>query len=304
MKIYKNFNVNKIDKNSIILIGNFDGVHLGHRKLFALAKKYKEKFKVRIGVLTFDPIPKIFFNRKIKNFRISNFEQKKKLLKELGVEFIINKRFDLKFSKTKSIDFIKNIISKKLGSKFIFVSNNFRFGNKREGDVNQLINYEKKYGYKIIKPEPLKHRNKIASSSLVRSLLEKGYLKKANKLLKRNWTIIGKVEQGRKIGKKIGFPTCNIDIKDYVLAKPGVYSVRVNAKNFKSKIKGIANLGYRPTFNQKKLLLEVHLFNYSGNLYNKYLSVEFIKFIRTEKKFRNAKQLQKQIKSDLLIAKK
>jgi len=304
MKIYKNFNVNKIDKNSIILIGNFDGVHLGHRKLFALAKKYKEKFKVRIGVLTFDPIPKIFFNRKIKNFKISNFEQKKKLLKELGVEFIINKRFDLKFSKTKSIDFIKNIISKKLGSKFIFVSNNFRFGNKREGDVNQLINYEKKYGYKIIKPEPLKHRNKIASSSLVRSLLEKGYLKKANKLLKRNWTIIGKVEQGRKIGKKIGFPTCNIDIKDYVLAKPGVYSVRVNAKNFKSKIKGIANLGYRPTFNQKKLLLEVHLFNYSGNLYNKYLSVEFIKFIRTEKKFRNAKQLQKQIKSDLLIAKK
>ena len=251
MKIYKNFNVNKIDKNSIILIGNFDGVHLGHRKLFALAKKYKEKFKVRIGVLTFDPIPKIFFNRKIKNFKISNFEQKKKLLKELGVEFIINKRFDLKFSKTKSIDFIKNIISKKLGSKFIFVSNNFRFGNKREGDVNQLINYEKKYGYKIIKPEPLKHRNKIASSSLVRSLLEKGYLKKANKLLKRNWTIIGKVEQGRKIGKKIGFPTCNIDIKDYVLAKPGVYSVRVNAKNFKSKIKGIANLGYRPTFNQK-----------------------------------------------------
>jgi len=304
MKIYKNFNVNKIDKNSIILIGNFDGVHLGHRKLFTLAKKYKEKFKVRIGVLTFDPIPKIFFNRKIKNFKISNFEQKKKLLKELGVEFIINKRFDLKFSKTKSIDFIKNIISKKLGSKFIFVSNNFRFGNKREGDVNQLINYEKKYGYKIIKPEPLKHRNKIASSSLVRSLLEKGYLKKANKLLKRNWTIIGKVEKGRKIGKKIGFPTCNIDIKDYVLAKPGVYAVRVNAKNFKSKIKGIANLGYRPTFNQKKLLLEVHLFNYSGNLYNKYLSVEFIKFIRTEKKFRNAKQLQKQIKSDLLIAKK
>ncbi len=304
MKIYKNFNIHKIHKNSIILIGNFDGVHLGHRKLFSLAKKYKEKFKISIGVLTFDPIPKIFFNKKIKNFRISNFEQKKKLLKELGVEFIINKKFDLKFSKTKSIDFIRKIISKKLGSKFVFVSNNFRFGNKREGDVNQLIKYEKEYGYKIIKPEPLKHGKKIASSSLVRSLLEKGYLKKANKLLKRNWTIIGKVEQGRKVGKKIGFPTCNIDIKDYVLARPGVYAVKVKSENFKSKLKGIANLGYRPTFNQKKLLLEVHLFNYSGNLYNKYLSVEFIKFIRAEKKFRNAKQLQKQIKSDLIIAKK
>jgi len=304
MKIYKNFIINKIHKNSIILIGNFDGVHLGHRKLFGLAKRYKEKFNLKIGVLTFDPIPKIFFNKNIKNFRISNFDQKKKLLRELGVQFIINKKFDLKFSKIKSIDFIKKIIFKKLSPKFIFVSNNFRFGNKRKGDVNQLINYENKYDYKIVKPEPLKYKNKIASSSLVRNLLEEGYLRKANKLLKRNWTVIGKVEQGRKIGKKIGFPTCNIDIKDYVLAKPGVYAVRVKAKNFKSKLKGIANLGYRPTFSQKKLLLEVHLFNYSGNLYNKYLSVEFIKFIRAEKKFRNAKQLQKQIKSDLLVAKK
>ena len=304
MKIYKNFSLSKIHKNSIILIGNFDGVHLGHRKLFNLAKKYKKKLNLKIGVLTFEPMPKIFFNKNIKNYKISNFEQKKDLLKNLGVEFIINKKFDLSFSKTKSIDFIEKIIFKKLNPKFIFVSNNFRFGNKREGDVRQLIKYENTFGYKIIKPEPLKNKNRIISSSLVRDLLEKGNLKKANKLLKRNWTIIGKVEQGRKIGKKIGFPTCNIDIKDYVLSKPGVYAVSAKAKSLKSKLKGIANLGFRPTFNQKKLLLEVHLFNYSGNLYNKYLSVEFIKFIRSEKKFRNAKQLQKQIKKDLLIAKR
>ncbi len=163
---------------------------------------------------------------------------------------------------------------------------------------------KKNSGYKIIKPEPLKYKNKIASSTLVRSFLEKGHIDKVNKLLNRNWTIVGKVEKGRRVGKKIGFPTCNIDIKDYVLAKPGVYAVKVNQKKVKSKLKGIANLGYRPTFNQKKLLLEVHLFNYSGNLYNKYLSVEFLKFIRAEKKFKNAKQLQSQIKSDLMIAKK
>ena len=304
MKIYKNFNLKKIHKKSIILIGNFDGVHLGHRKLFGIAKKYKKKFKLKIGVLTFEPMPKMFFNKKIKNFKISNFEQKKDLLKNLGVDFVINKKFDLKFSKIKSKDFIEKIIYKKLNPKLIFVSNNFRFGNKREGDVQQLINYENEYGYKIINPKPLKYRNKTASSSLVRSFLEKGNLKKANELLKRNWTIISRVEQGRKIGKKIGFPTCNLDIKNYILAKPGVYAVKVLAKKFKSKIKGIANLGYRPTFNQKKLLLEVHLFNFSANLYNKYLSVEFIKFIRAEKKFRNAKQLQNQIKSDLLVARK
>ena len=304
MKIYKNFNLKKIHKKSIILIGNFDGVHTGHRKLFGIAKKYKKKFKLKIGVLTFEPMPKMFFNKKIKNFKISNFEQKKDLLKDLGVDFIVNKKFDLKFSKIKSKDFIEKTIYKKLNPKLIFVSNNFRFGNKREGNVQQLMNYQNEYGYKIINPKPLKYRNKVASSSLVRSFLEKGNLKKANELLKRNWTIISRVEQGRKIGKKIGFPTCNLDIKNYVLAKPGVYAVKVLAKNFKSKIKGIANLGYRPTFNQKKLLLEVHLFNFSTNLYNKYLSVEFIKFIRAEKKFRNVKQLQNQIKSDLLIARK
>ena len=303
MKIYKNFDLIKKHKSSIILIGNFDGVHLGHRKLFDLARKYKKKFKLDIGVLTFEPMPKMFFNKKIKNFRISNFDQKINLLKNLDVDFIINKKFDKKFSKIKSLDFIKQIICKKLNAKFIFVSNNFRFGNKREGDVSQLINYQIQYGYKIIKPDPLKLKDKVASSSLIRNFLEGGLLNKANKLLRRNWCVIGKVEKGRQIGKKIGFPTCNIDIKDYVLAKPGVYAVRVYKKNSKLPIKGIANLGYRPTFNQKKLLLEVHLFNFSGNLYNKYLSVEFLKFIRKEKKFKNAEQLKKQIKSDLLIAK-
>ena len=301
--IYKNFNLKKKDKGSIILIGNFDGLHLGHRKLFEQAKKYKKKFKIKIGVLTFDPIPKMFFNKNIKNFKISNFDQKTKLLNKLGVDFIINKKFDKNFSKIKSFDFIKKIIFKKLNARFIFVSNNFRFGNNREGNVKQLVKNEKNFGYKVVKPSPLKIHNKIISSSLIRNFLENGNLKKTNKLLKRNWSIIGKVEKGRQLGKKIGFPTCNIDIKDYVQAKAGVYAVKVNIKNSKSNIKGIANLGFRPTFNQHKLLLEVNLFNFSGNLYNKYLTVDFLKFIRKEKKFRNVKQLQKQINKDLFIAK-
>ena len=145
---------------------------------------------------------------------------------------------------------------------------------------------------------------KIVSSSLIRSYLEKGFLEKANKLLNRKWSIDGIVQKGRQVGKKIGFPTCNIDIKDYILAKPGVYAVRVLRKNNLKILKGIANLGYRPTFNQTKILLEVHLFNFSGNLYNKYLSVEFLKFIRKEKKFNNVNQLRSQIKKDLNIAKK
>ena len=304
VKLYKNFNIKKIHKGSIILIGNFDGVHLGHQKLFKLAKIYKKKYKSKMGVINFDPMPKMFFNKSLKNFKLSNSDQKIDLLKNYGVDFIVTKKFNKLFSKTKSINFIKNILHKNVNAKFIFVSNNFRFGNKREGDVNLLINYEKKYNYKVVKPKPFFMNKKIVSSSLIRDLLEKGYLLKANKLLNRKWSIRGVVQKGRQVGKKVGFPTCNIDIKNYVLAKPGVYAVKVLRNKNSKYFKGIANLGYRPTFNQRKILLEVHLFNFSGNLYNKYLSVEFLKFIRKEKKFRNIDQLRDQIKKDLKIAKK
>ena len=304
VKLYKNFNIKSIHKNSIILIGNFDGVHLGHQKLFKLANSYKKKYKLKIGVVNFDPMPKMFFNKSLKNFRITSISQKINLLSKFKVDFIITKKFDKLFSKTKSINFIKEILNKKLKSKFIFVSNNFRFGNKREGNVDLLIKNEKKFNLKVVKPKPLIKQQKIISSTLIRSFLEKGHLEKANKLLDRNWTIDGKVQKGRQVGKKIGFPTCNIDIKDYVLAKPGVYAVKVLRPNTSKYLRGIANLGYRPTFNQKKILLEVHLFNYSGNLYNKLLSVEFLKFIRKEKKFKNVNQLKAQIKTDLKVAKK
>ena len=304
IKLYNNFNIQSIHKKSIILIGNFDGLHLGHQKLFHLAKRYKKKFSLKVGVLTFEPMPKMYFNKNIKNFRISNKKQKINLLNEFNVDFVIIKKFDKKFSKIKSIDFIKKILSKKLNARFIFVSNNFRFGNKREGDVRQLIKYEHQCNYKIIKPKPLLIKKKVVSSTLIRNYLQKGKLDKVNKLLNRKWSIDGKVQKGRQLGKKIGFPTANMDIKDYVLACPGVYAVRAKITKSSKYLKGIANLGYRPTFNGKKILLEVHLFNFSGNLYNKYLTVEFLKFIRKEKKFRNIDQLKKQIKADLLIAKK
>ena len=304
INLYKNFNIKSQHKGSIILIGNFDGLHLGHQKLFSLAKKYKKKYSLKIGVLTFEPMPKMYFNKNIKNFRISNQQQKIDLLNKFDVNFVITKKFDKNFSKIKSIDFIKKVLAKKLNAKFIFVSNNFRFGNKREGDVNQLIKLKKIYNYEIIKPKPFLVKKKIVSSSLIRNYLQKGKLDEVNRLLNRKWSIIGRVQKGKQLGKKIGFPTANIDIKNYVLSCPGVYAVRVKKQKNSKYLKGIANLGYRPTFNEKKILLEVHLFNFSGNLYNKYLTVDFIKFIRKEKKFKNVDQLKKQIKIDLLIAKK
>ena len=303
LKIYKNFNLSKIDKKSILLIGNFDGLHLGHQKLFKLAEKYSKKHKVKFGVLTFDPLPVMFFNKKLTNYRITSNLQKNLLFEKAGVDFVIVSRFNKSFSKISADNFIKKIIVKKINPNFIFVSNNFKYGFRRSGNVAKLISKENIYNYKIIKPSPLKKGKKIISSTLIRKLLQRGELKNANKLLGRNWSIIGVVQKGRRIGKKLGVPTCNINIKNYVIAKPGVYSVRVKVNNSNKIFKGIANLGYRPTFGEKKILLEVNLFNFSGNLYNKSLNVSFYNFIRSEKKFNNHQDLIKQIEKDLKQAK-
>jgi FAD synthase len=167
-----------------------------------------------------------------------------------------------------------------------------------------LKKFENDFSYNLINPTPLMKNKKIISSTIIRKLLEEGKLSKANTFLKRNWEIEGKVQRGRMMGQKIGFPTCNIDIGNYVIAKPGVYAVKTRINDIRKSYKGIANLGYRPTFNQKKILLEVNIFNFSGNLYNKKLSVEFLKFIRGEKKFKGISDLKNQIKKDILKAKK
>jgi len=302
-KIYNNFIIPRKLKKSILLIGNFDGLHLGHQKVCNEAKKYKKKYKLKLGVLTFNPLPVMFFNNKMKNYRLTNDSQKFILLKKMGVDFVINKRFNLKFSKIKSEKFIKNIIVKKIDPKFIFVSNNFRYGNKRKGDVKELITESKKYGFNVIKPEPLRIKKKVVSSTSIRDLLKKGKIKKANKLLSRNWVINGDVQKGRQLGKKLGFPTCNIDINNYILAKPGVYSIKVTIDESKKILNGIAYLGYRPTFEGKKLLLEVNLFGFNGNLYKKTLNVYFFNFIRRDKKFKNKISLITQMKKDLTKAK-
>ena len=303
LKIYRNFNLQKKHKRSILLIGNFDGLHLGHQKLFKLAKIYSKKFKIKMGVLTFDPLPVIFFNKKLFNYKIINNYQKKFLFNKIGVNFVIIKKFNKKFSNISSINFIKNIIARKINPRIIFVSNNFRYGFNRTGNVKQLISRENIFNYKVINPSPLKKEKKIISSTLIRKLLQTGKLKSINKLLGREWEINGIVKKGRQFGKKLGFPTCNIDIKNYVLAKPGVYSVRVKFKKDEKILKGIANLGYRPTFAGKKIILEVNLFNFSGNLYNKSLNVKFCSFIRAEKKFNSQQSLINQIKKDLKQAK-
>ena len=301
MKIFNNTKINKNYKNSIIAIGNFDGVHIGHKKVLKEARLKAKKLKMKFGLLTFEPVPVMFFNKKILNHRLDILPQKISNLRKEKLDFVIIQKFNKKFSKLSYKDFIYKILFRKIKCKYLYVSKNFKFGNKREGDVSKLKKYEKIFFYKTIITPPLKKKRKTISSTIIRKLLKSGEIKKANYLLSRKWEINGKVIKGSQRGRKIGFPTCNILLKKYVIPKFGVYAVNVKINNISKK--GIANVGYRPTFNGKKLLLEVNIFGIKKNLYNKYINVVFKKFIRPEKKFKNIIELKNQIKKDIKQAK-
>ena len=184
----------------------------------------------------------------------------------------------------------------------MYVSKNFKFGFKRQGNIKTLKKFEKKYNFNNIITKPYKKDNKTISSTFLRKKIRIGKIEEVNKLLNRSWCINGKVIKGQRRGHKIGFPTCNLKLNNYVVPKLGVYAVKVKSKNFYKK--GIANIGYRPTFNGQNLLLETNIFGINKNLYNKVISVNFKKFIRPEKKFRNLKHLKQQIKLDIKKAKK
>ena len=302
MIVYKNLEIKKNHKSAVIAIGNFDGLHLGHQKVLKEARKKAKKDKIKFGLITFEPVPTMFFNKNIKNHRINSMSQKIYFLKKNKLDFLIIINFNESFSNLSAEDFIKKILFKKLRSKYIFISQNFKFGKKRLGNINTLKNFEKKYLYKTVITNPQKKKNKVISSTLIRKIIYEGRVYEAKKLLNRFWCVEGEVVKGKQRGRKIGFPTCNIKLNSYTLPKLGVYSVWVKINNLKKR--GIANIGYRPTFNGKRLLLEVNIFGIKKNLYKKILKISFIKFIRAEKKFKNINQLKAQIKKDIIAAKK
>ena len=302
MIVYRNLNIKKKHKGSVVAIGNFDGLHVGHQKVLKEAKQKAKSENLKFGLITFEPVPTMFFNKNIKNHRVNTLDQKIYFLKKIKLDFLIVINFNKAFSNLSAESFIKKILFEKIKCKYIFISQNFRFGKNRLGNIKTLKNFEKKYAYKTLVTTPYKKQNKIVSSSLIRKIIQAGKIQEAEKLLGRPWTIEGEVIKGAQRGRVIGFPTCNIKLNSYALPKLGVYSVWVQIKDLKKR--GIANIGYRPTFNGKTLLLEVNIFGVKRNLYKKILRISFIKFIRAEKKFKNIKHLKAQIEKDIISAKK
>ena len=301
MKIYRNTNLKNKHSKGVLAIGNFDGIHLGHQKVIRDAKHQANKKKLPFGIMTFEPMPVMFFNKKIKNHRINSLDQKINQFKKLKLDFLIIRKFNKKFSRLTAEKFIEKIIFKKTKCKYLYVSNNFRFGFKRKGNIGTLKKFGKKFNYRNLIIKPFKKKNNIISSTLIRKKIREGKIKEVNELLNRNWSVDGKVIKGQKRGQKIGFPTCNLKMGNYVVPRLGVYAVKVKTSDFNKN--GVANVGYRPTFNGQNLLLETNIFGINRNLYNKVISVSFKKFIRPEKKFKNFNYLKKQIKFDIKKAK-
>ena len=302
MKVFYNSSLKKsIYRDSVIAIGNFDGIHVGHKKVLQSALKKAKEANKKFGLLTFEPIPVMYFNKKIINHRIDSLSQKLLNLKKEKLDFIIVQKFNKKFSKINYKEFISKILFKKIGCKYIYVSKNFKFGNKREGNVKHLIANEKKYSYRTVVTSAVKQNKKTISSTKIRELIKNGNISQANKLLNRKWEVSGKVIRGSKRGRKIGFPTCNILMKNYVLPKLGVYAVNVKINKILKKELQMSAIDQ--LLKGKKLLLEVNIFGIKKNLYNKRINVIFNKFIRPEKKFKGILQLKDQIKKDIKLAK-
>ena len=300
MKIYSN--INSVDKkfiNSVLAIGNFDGVHLGHQELLKKAYIFSRKINKKFGIFTFDPLPKDFFNRT--DNKILNINDKIDVVKKFRADFFIKQNFNRNFSKISHDNFAKIILLKKLAVHSIFVGKDFKFGFKRKGNIFFLKKLSENNNFKIFIINFKKFNNYKISSSKIRSLIQAGKVNLAHKIMGRPWSISGKVIQGKKYGRRIGFPTANIKIFNQIKPLFGVYSVKIifNKKTYK----GIANFGVRPTFGSSSPVLEVNVFGKNHNFYNKNIKVLFIDFIRKEKKFKNSSMLVRQIKKDIKVAK-
>ena len=291
----------KIIKNSVVAIGNFDGIHRGHQKIFQLGKLIAKKSKKNFGVITFSPLPQEFFQKNKKIIRLTRDDLKNDLFKKNTINFVYTCKFNKNFSMTTAENIIKKTLVNKLSVSHILVGKKFRFGNKRKGNIALLKKLGKVHNYKVTDLTLAREKKIRISSTRVRRAIEKGNMELATLLLGRNWSIKEKVIPGRKIGRELGFRTANIEIKKNISPKKGVYAVKVGIKN--NNYDGVANFGLAPTFFRNKLVLEINLFKKVPSFYGKIVEIAFVKRLRGEKKFKNKNLLIRQIKKDIINAK-
>ena len=301
--------IDKIEKpynNAVITIGNFDGVHIGHQALFHEVIEKADAIDGTSIVMTFEPHPVRVLKQNGHPPLITLYEQKVELIESSGIDILICIPFTLEFAAISAEEFVKDILLTRIGMKAIVVGEDYTFGKNRKGDIKLLQTYSKNYGFEVIVADWILALNKSSdriSSTQTRELVIEGRVAESQKLLGRYYQIRGVVTTGRnRGGRLLGFPTANIILHDELCPKTGVYAVTVE---FGSKThKGVANIGYSPTFDDHVFSVEVHLLDFNENIYDRKIRVNFIQRIRDERKFSNISELSDQIKKDIVKARK
>lgn len=303
--MYEISNYMNTQKTGIILtFGNFDGVHLGHKLAISTVKKISQETRLPSAVLTFEPHPSSVLFKK-NNFKLIDQEQKANLIASHGIDYLYIINFDKGFSEISCDEFISKILVEKYNVRCIVVGKNCTFGCKQSGNISTLRKYSNMYGYSINELDPLMVGDEICSSSLIREYLQNGELNAANRLLGMPYQVSGVVTKGALRGKEIGFPTINIPIEDCMIKpKFGTYYARIAFSNYgQDWLYGVVNVGMRPTFKDlKKPIMEMHIFDFNKDLYSHKVRIQFLQFIRSEKKFHSVDELKKQINCDIIKA--
>ena len=296
-------NAEKSNYETAIALGNFDGVHIGHKYLIEDNIRKAMEVNLKPGVLLFNNHTKNVLKKNSKSVPIlTSNEQKLKILKDLGVEVVFTMDFNENVMKLSGEEFVENIIIDQLKAKLVTVGFDYRFGYKAVGDCRYLKDLGIKKGFKTNIITPITIDNEIVSSTKIRQLLMEGNIKKANKFLGRYYTIIGQVVKGSNRGTKLGFPTANISpVDNYTIPKIGVYKTITILEE--QKYLSLTNIGFNPTFNEKKLKVENHILNFNSNIYGKTIEIMFVDFIREDIKFNTAEKLIEQIKKDIYYVK-
>ena len=304
MKIFIDKNDNlKSARGGVYALGNFDGVHLGHKKIISKVIDISISKNIPSGVLIFDPHPRNYFNRKLDDFILSDIKTRSYLLEKTKLDFLGILKFDDFMSNLSPREFVEKIIKNRVGVSHLIVGYNFKFGKNREGDVQILSKICAEFNIDLTIIEQVKNFEQTISSSKIREGIKELDFEKVKKIIGDYWKILGEVIEGDKRGREIGFPTANIMLNNLIKPDFGVYAVKIDYNN--DTYDGIANFGVRPTFDKTKSLpiLEVHLFDFTDNLYGKEIVISFVDFIRKEKKFNGLESLKSQIQLDINIAK-
>ncbi|KGJ50679.1 riboflavin biosynthesis protein RibC [Clostridium sp. NCR] len=284
-------------ENTVVTIGNFDGIHKGHIKLIKEAVKEAKTKNYKSVVFTFENHPMRYFRADSIKHIITN-EEKVKIFEDLGVDMVFMIPFDEYMTKISATDFVKTILHEKLKCKMVIVGHDFTFARNKEGNASLLESLGKNYNMKVKVIEPIKIKGRRVSSSYIRNLINDGNVSEIKNFLGRNYFLEGEVIHARKIGRTIGFPTANLKAEDkLIIPKNGIYAVKVYVKN--KVYYGATNIGYNPTVNGKVLSIETNIIDFDEEIYGEIIRVEFLDRIRDEKKFNSLDELKSQLRKDV-----